>query len=59
MYDDGRAAAYAESVNTVGAAVWEKLGYRSMQPSWALPKALWLLEHTRVPRARDCCTRPT
>ncbi|MER7878253.1 FGGY family carbohydrate kinase [Streptomyces solisilvae] len=49
MYDDGRAADHADRVNTVGAAVWEKLGYRTMQPSWALPKILWLLQHTDVP----------
>ncbi|WHX22346.1 FGGY family carbohydrate kinase [Streptomyces malaysiensis subsp. malaysiensis] len=49
MYDDGRAADHADRVNTVGAAVWEKLGYRTMQPSWALPKFLWLLQHTDVP----------
>ncbi|MGW5399135.1 FGGY-family carbohydrate kinase [Streptomyces sp. NPDC003952] len=45
MYDDGRAAAQAERVNAVGGQVWEELGYRSMQPSWALPKLLWLVEH--------------
>ncbi|RLU81316.1 carbohydrate kinase [Streptomyces griseocarneus] len=44
MYDDGRAHAYTERVNTTGAAVWEASGYRSMQPSWALPKLLWLLD---------------
>ncbi|MCC4316142.1 FGGY-family carbohydrate kinase [Streptomyces malaysiensis] len=49
MYDDGRAADHADRVNTVGAAVWEKLGYRTMQSSWALPKLLWLLQHTDVP----------
>ncbi|MFC7593151.1 FGGY-family carbohydrate kinase [Nonomuraea antimicrobica] len=41
MYDDRRAD--AERVNEVGAAVWERLGYRRMQPNWALPKLLWLL----------------
>lgn len=41
MYDDRRAG--AERVNEVGAAVWERLGYRRMQPNWALPKLLWLL----------------
>ena len=44
MYDDARAAAETERVQEVGAEVWDKLGYR-MQPSWALPKALWLVEH--------------
>lgn len=51
MYDDGRAAAQAERVNAVGGPVWEELGYRSMQPSWALPKLLWLLEN-RTPATR-------
>ncbi|WP_327589287.1 FGGY family carbohydrate kinase [Nonomuraea sp. NBC_00507] len=41
MYDDRRAD--AERVNEVGAGVWERLGYRRMQPNWALPKLLWLL----------------
>ncbi|RVX44186.1 sugar (pentulose or hexulose) kinase [Nonomuraea polychroma] len=41
MYDDRRAG--AERVNEVGAPVWERLGYRRMQPNWALPKLLWLL----------------
>ncbi|TMS00816.1 FGGY-family carbohydrate kinase [Nonomuraea basaltis] len=40
MYDDRRAG--AERVNEAGAAVWERLGYRRMQPNWALPKLLWL-----------------
>ncbi|MGW3204128.1 FGGY-family carbohydrate kinase [Streptomyces sp. NPDC001135] len=44
MYDDRRADAYADRVNARGARVWEKLGYRAMQPSWALPKLLWLLD---------------
>ncbi|MGW2407124.1 FGGY-family carbohydrate kinase [Streptomyces sp. NPDC001739] len=43
MYDDGRAADRATAVNTAGAAVWQELGYRSMQPSWALPKLVALL----------------
>ncbi|MGN9838946.1 FGGY-family carbohydrate kinase [Nonomuraea sp. H19] len=41
MYDDRRAD--AERANEVGAVVWERLGYRRMQPNWALPKLLWLL----------------
>ncbi|MFI7129785.1 FGGY-family carbohydrate kinase [Nonomuraea sp. NPDC050153] len=41
MYDDRRAD--AGRANEVGAAVWERLGYRRMQPNWALPKLLWLL----------------
>ncbi|HEV7789595.1 MAG TPA: FGGY family carbohydrate kinase [Pseudonocardia sp.] len=49
MYDDTRAAGYAERVNEAGAQVWASLGYRRMQPAWALPKLLWLLdEHPRL-----------
>ncbi|MFG2492011.1 FGGY-family carbohydrate kinase [Streptomyces caniferus] len=44
MYDDGRAAAQAAAVNAAGEQVWQELGYRSMQPSWALPKLVSLLE---------------
>ncbi|WP_282797716.1 FGGY family carbohydrate kinase [Streptomyces sp. CC224B] len=49
MYDDGRATEQAVRVNAAGADTWRALGYRSMQPSWALPKLLWLLDHTHVP----------
>ncbi|MEV0615493.1 FGGY family carbohydrate kinase [Nonomuraea sp. NPDC050404] len=41
MYDDRRAD--ASLANEAGAHVWERLGYRRMQPNWALPKLLWLL----------------
>jgi len=53
MYDDTRAKDEARRTNEAGAAVWASLGYR-MQPSWALPKLLWLLrEHPSVlPSAR-------
>lgn len=53
MYDDMRAKDEARRTNEAGAAVWASLGYR-MQPSWALPKLLWLLrEHSSVaPGAR-------
>jgi sugar (pentulose or hexulose) kinase len=46
MYDDSRAAAEAERATEAGCAVWESLGYR-IQPSWALPKLLWLLHANR------------
>lgn len=49
MYDDRRADAYTDRVNTLGARVWEELGYRAMQPSWALPKLLWLLDDRTRP----------
>ncbi len=47
MHDDNRAIAEARRVNEIGAAVWATLGYR-MQPSWALPKLLWLLRESHA-----------
>ncbi|TYB52223.1 carbohydrate kinase [Nonomuraea sp. PA05] len=41
MYDDRRAD--ATLANEAGGQVWDRLGYRRMQPNWALPKLLWLL----------------
>ena len=41
MYDDGRAVDEAAAVALAGEALWNELGYR-IQPSWALPKLLWL-----------------
>ncbi|WP_112133769.1 FGGY-family carbohydrate kinase [Glycomyces dulcitolivorans] len=49
MYDDARATAEALRVNETGAAVWDRLGYRRMQPGWALPKVLRLAERTTIP----------
>lgn len=46
MYDDNRAAAEAQEVQTAGAKLWGELGYR-IQPSWALPKLLWLWRQAR------------
>ncbi len=46
MHDDNRAIEEARRANEVGAAVWATLGYR-MQPSWALPKLLWMLREYR------------
>jgi len=43
MYDDGRAAGEVRRVNELGAETWQELGYQKMQPSWALPKLMWLL----------------
>ena len=53
MYDDTRAKDEARRTNEAGAAVWASLGYR-MQPSWALPKLLWLLREypSLIPGAR-------
>lgn len=45
MYDDSRAVSESRIANEAGTPTWASLGYR-MQPSWALPKLLWLLrEH--------------
>jgi sugar (pentulose or hexulose) kinase len=44
MYDDTRATGYVDRVNAAGEHVWAALGYGRMQPSWALPKLLWLLD---------------
>ncbi|MFI9803205.1 FGGY-family carbohydrate kinase [Streptomyces sp. NPDC052301] len=52
MYDDRRADAYTDRVDTCGADVWERLGYGAMQPSWALPKLLWLLDDLAGPGGR-------
>lgn len=41
MYDDGRAEKEARDVAEAGGALWAEFGYR-MQPSWALPKLVWL-----------------
>jgi sugar (pentulose or hexulose) kinase len=41
MYDDGRAAQEAVTVQIAGEELWTSQSYR-MQASWALPKLLWL-----------------
>jgi sugar (pentulose or hexulose) kinase len=43
MYDDGRAVEETKKANAAGAPLWRELGYNRMQPSWGLPKLLWLL----------------
>lgn len=45
MYDDARATEEARLVDEAGEPVWASLGYCRMQPSWALPKLVWLLRH--------------
>ncbi|NUW42180.1 FGGY-family carbohydrate kinase [Nonomuraea rhodomycinica] len=61
MYDDRRAAGEVDRVNAAGAHVWEKLGYRRMQATWALPKLLWLLrdapEGARLSHQNDFVNR--
>ncbi len=50
MYDDARATSEAARAISAGEPLWGSLGYRP-QPSWALPKLVWLLAHTpRLPR---------
>jgi D-ribulokinase len=44
MYDDARAQDQAVVAQRVGEPLWTALGYR-LQPSWALPKLLWLRDH--------------
>jgi sugar (pentulose or hexulose) kinase len=41
MYDDSRAELESDDVQRTGAVLWQRLGYR-IQPSWGLPKVLWL-----------------
>ena len=48
MYDDGRSQAEAREVQEAGSALWNELSYR-MQPSWALPKLLWLTRNAEIP----------
>ena len=47
MYDDTRAVVETRRANEAGAAQWAAQGYNRMQPSWGLPKLLWLLDHHR------------
>jgi len=46
MYDHTRAADEARRANESGADIRATLGYR-IQPSWALPKLLWLVREHR------------
>ncbi len=46
MHDDNRAVKEARRVNEIGSDVWATLGYQ-MQPSWALPKLLWMVHEYR------------
>lgn len=46
MYDDGRAADEARAVAHRPAPVWSQRGLRP-QPTWALPKLLWLVRRLR------------
>ncbi len=47
MYDDSRAADEADRAAAAGADVWAAFGV-TMQRSWALPRALWLVEHMEL-----------
>ena len=46
MYDDLRATEEAQNAQEAATAIWAPLGCR-MQPSWALPKLLWLIREHR------------
>ncbi|TFC06922.1 carbohydrate kinase [Cryobacterium adonitolivorans] len=41
MYDDSRAGNLSDEVAAADPERWQRLGYR-IQPTWALPKILWL-----------------
>jgi sugar (pentulose or hexulose) kinase len=49
MYDDSRAVEEAVEVDQVGSFRWREMSYR-MQPSWALPKIVWLFRNGFVSR---------
>lgn len=51
MYDDDRATEEARLVDEAGGPIWASLGYFRMQPSWALPKLVWLLRHRQELKA--------
>lgn len=51
MYDDGRAGEEARLAQEVGEEVWSSLGTR-MQPSFGLPKLMWLLRSGALEPAR-------
>ena len=48
MYDDARAGALSEEVAAADPALWRRLGYR-IQPTWALPKIVWLTRSGLLP----------
>lgn len=50
MYDDGRAAQEALEVQAIGQGLWTSQSYR-MQPSWALPKLVWLQRNGLISRS--------
>jgi sugar (pentulose or hexulose) kinase len=63
MYDDARATGEAQHADEAGAPLWAALGYR-MQPTWALPKLLWLrreyqnvISHARLAHQADFINR--
>ncbi|QVQ51751.1 carbohydrate kinase [Spiractinospora alimapuensis] len=49
MYDDARAQEQGERVRAAIVPAWREAGL-TPQRTWALPKALWLMEHERPPR---------
>ncbi len=51
MYDDARAGELSDEVAAADPALWRRLGYR-IQPTWALPKILWLARRGDLSGAR-------
>jgi len=51
MYDDARAGDLSDEVAAADPALWRRLGYR-IQPTWALPKILWLARRGELAGAR-------
>ena len=47
MYDDARAGALSDEVANADPVRWARLGYR-IQPTWALPKILWLSRNNLI-----------
>lgn len=47
MYDDARAPEQTRRAQLAGSPLWDALGYQ-LQPTWALPKVMWLVEHGGV-----------
>ncbi len=57
MYDDARAAGYLDRIVRADPERWSA----AMQPTWALPKILWLLERQtgQIAHKRRCRRRPS
>ncbi|WP_104191522.1 FGGY-family carbohydrate kinase [Cryobacterium sp. Y82] len=56
MYDDARAGSLSEEVAATDPALWNRLGYR-IQPTWALPKIVWLARNDLLPSGTHVATQ--